>query len=287
MTRPLTLIILILIILMVIVYVSMPKEERLIVSTTTSLYDTGLLERLGEAYEEKTGISIAFIAQGSGQALETAARGDACAVLVHAPSLEKEYLEEGLITKHKIIAYNYFVIVGPPGDPAGVSEAQSAAEAFQRIYQAGEEGRALFVSRGDNSGTHVKELELWRLAGLDPRGKPWYLETGSGMANTLRVADEKNAYTLSDIGTYLKVNPPHLKILYTNSSELINIYSAYVSASCADNEAAVSFVEWLASREAQEIIGSYGLDEYGMPLFYPALGKEDWLWTEWQRLAGG
>ncbi len=276
------------IIAIVILGVSLTRSgERLVVSTTTSLYDTGLLEALGQAYEEKTGIRVAFIAQGSGQALETAARGDACAVIAHAPRLEREYIEQGAISHHVIIAYNYFVIVGPPGDPAGVSQAESAVDAFRRIYQAGEEGRALFVSRGDRSGTHVREMELWKLAGLDPRGRPWYIETGQGMANTLVIAGEKGAYTLSDIGTYLKVRPEGLAILYTNSSELINIYSAYVSTACASNKAAVDFVEWLASGEAQEIIGSYGVEEYGRPLFYPARGMEDWLWREWSRLAGG
>jgi len=234
-------------------------------------------------------VEFQFIAVGSGEALRRAAQGDACMVFVHAPSLEIEYIRQGILVDGKIFAYNYFIIVGPPEDPANVREAENAVDAFRRIYEAGEQGKAIFVSRGDNSGTHVKELSLWEMAGLDPRGKPWYKETGSGMAETLMVASELGAYTLSDIGTFLKVSPPGLEILYANSTELINIYSVYMVAGCtgAQAEAARSFIAWIVSPEGQEFIGQYGVEEYGQPLFYPALGKEDELRAIWEQLAGG
>ncbi len=217
--------------------------------------------------------------------------GDACMVFVHAPSLEKQYLEKGVIEDGKIFAYNYFVIVGPPRDPAGVKNAKSAVEAFRAIYIAGEEGKAVFVSRGDNSGTHVKELSLWKAAGLDPRGRSWYKESGQGMAQTLVMASEMGAYTLSDIGTYLKLKSegkiPGLEILYASGEELINIYSVYLVKTCTGKErqAAEEFAKFVV--EYQDLIGSYGVDRYGQPLFYPAKGKEDYLRQVWERLAGG
>ena len=257
-------------------------------TTTTSLYATGLLEALAEAYNaDYGGVEFQFIPVGSGEALRRAAEGDACMVFVHAPSLEAKYIEDGVLENGVIFAYNYFIIVGPPGDPAGVRTAENAVEAFKRIYMAGEEGKAIFVSRGDNSGTHVKELSLWESAGLDPRGRPWYKETGSGMAETLMVASELEAYTLSDIGTFLKVSPQGLETLYYNSTELINIYSAYVTYACTpeQRDEARAFLDWLISEEAQAIIESYGVKEYGQPLFYPAMGKQEELAQVWRMLS--
>jgi len=262
-------------------------------TTTTSLYQTGLLEALASDFRSThSGVTIRFIAVGSGEALARAARGDACLVLVHAPSLEKKYIEEGVLEDHRIIASNYFVIVGPESDPANVSGARSPVEAFQRIYRAGEEGRALFVSRGDRSGTHVRELSLWRLAGLSPEGRPWYLEAGQGMSETLVIAAEKGAYTLSDIGTYLKLSRegrlPGMKILYSGGKELINVYSAYLVSSCSGRErsAAKAFLDYLVSERGQRLIGSYGADKYGEPLFYKAMGNETMLREAWEWLAG-
>ncbi len=267
-------------------------EVRVRVTTTTSLYATGLLDFLASEFEkEHPGVKIDFIAVGSGEALRRAAQGDACLVLVHAPSLEKKYIEEGVIADGRIFAYNYFVIVGPEDDPAGVKSAESAVGAFKRIYAAGEEGRALFVSRGDNSGTHVKELSIWRLAGLDPSGRDWYKESGRGMAETLVMASEMGAYTLSDIGTYLKMKKegriPGLTVLYSNSTELINIYSVYLVKSCSGDErrAAEEFAEFIIGN--QDLIGSYGVEEYGQPLFYPAKGMEEELRSIWDQLARG
>ena len=265
---------------------------RVKVTTTTSLYATGLLDYLASKFEEEhPGVRIDFIPVGSGEALRRAADGEACMVFVHAPSLEARYIREGVLEDHHIIAYNYFAIAGPGSDPAGVRGSGSAVEAFRRIYQAGEEGRARFISRGDNSGTHVRELMLWRLAGLDPHGKRWYLESGQGMAQTLVMADEMGAYTLTDTGTFLKLKKAgrlsRLEILYTNSSELINVYSVYLVSSCRGEErrAAEEFMKFVVSH--QDLIAGYGVDEYGAPLFYPARGHEDMLERAWRILAEG
>lgn len=273
------------------IYSFMPKEVRIRATTTTSLYATGLLDYLSSKYEQNHKETVFdFIPVGSGEALRRAENGDACMVFVHAPSLEKQYIENGVLTEGHIFAYNYFIIAGPMDDPAGIRSAGSASEAFKLIYYAGDNGKAEFVSRGDNSGTHVKELYIWSLAGLDPKGKPWYLETGSGMAQTLLVANERQAYVLSDIGTYLKMkkegNLPNLKILYSNSTELINIYSVYVVSTCPDNvrEYTQSFISFILG-EGQELIGQYGVNEYGQPLFNPADGKTEWLRQVWEQLA--
>ncbi|MCE4602937.1 MAG: substrate-binding domain-containing protein [Desulfurococcales archaeon] len=272
-------------------YMLRPGEVELRVSTTTSLYNTGLLDYLADEFSrENPRIYVEFIAVGTGEALKRAERGDACLTLVHAPSLEKSYKEKGVLGEGRIIAYNYFIIAGPPNDPAKVRDAPSAAEAFRRIAEAGYQGKAIFVSRGDNSGTHIKELSLWRLAGVVPQGE-WYRESGQGMAQTLVIASELGAYTLSDIGTYLKLKAeerlPGIVELYHNSSELLNIYSAYPVTSCSGEEAraAQDFLEFLWER--QDLIGSYGLEEYGQPLFYPAEDKLEWLEEEWNRLARG
>ncbi len=264
---------------------------RVRVTTTTSLYATGLLDYLAAAFEkEHPGVHLDFIPVGSGEALRRAAQGDACLVLVHAPSLEDRYIREGVLVDGTIFAYNYFVIVGPADDPAGVQKASSAVDAFRRIFEAGEKGMAVFVSRGDMSGTHVRELAIWRLIGLDPHGKKWYLEVGAGMADTLVRANELHAYTLSDIGTFLKLKKdgriPYLELLYTNSTELINVYSAYLVNGCSGAEwkAARKFIHFLAT-EAQELIARYGVEEYGHSLFYPAAGRMEELKKAWSMLA--
>lgn len=267
------------------------SELRVRISTTTSLYATGLLDYLTSKYEEtKPGVAIDFLPVGSGQALQLAADGEVCAVFVHAPQLEKRYIIDGVLEEHRIIAYNYFVIVGPRDDPVGVRGSTNATDAFRRIYEAGEKGEAVFVSRGDNSGTNVKELSIWEAAGLNPRGRPWYKEVGKGMADTLVMADEMRAYTLSDIGTYLKLSKDgvlkNIELLYANSTELINIYSAYLVTSCtgAERAQAEAFIEFVYTH--QDLIARYGVDKYGQPLFYPAEGKEEELAKIWESIAG-
>lgn len=262
-------------------------------TTTTSLYATGLLDYLAEKFqEEHPEASIQFIPVGSGEALRRAEGGDACFVLVHAPSLEAQYISKGVLEYHHIFAYNYFVIVGPSSDPAGVGKAENLTDAMRRIYRAGEEGKALFISRGDKSGTNVKELQLWQMAGLDPKGRPWYIVSGQGMGETLVTAYEKQAYTLSDIGTYLKFKKdgriPGLEILYGNDTALINIYSAYLVTSCQGDERSIAkeFIDFITSDTGQSLIANYGVEKYGQPLFYPAKGELDELSQVWRELAG-
>jgi len=256
-------------------------------ATTTSLYATGLLDSLAEEFQRRNpGFSVQFIAVGSGEALRRASLGDADIVLVHAPPLEKRYLDEGYLVEGFVFAYNYFTLVGPEHDPAEV-EGKHPVEAFRSIFRAGEEGLAVFVSRGDNSGTHVRELMLWSLAGLNPEGRGWYLETGSGMASTLRVADERLAYTLTDIGTWLKLKNrlPQLRILLGEDKLLINIYSVYLvnpsKVEGVNEEMARRFIDFIKSEEGQGVISSFE------PMFMPALSKDiRWLEETWSWLAG-
>ncbi len=282
---------LVIVFLAVVLLSQMGQKPELLASTTTSLYATGLLDRLSEEWGKESGVVVQFNPVGSGRALQIAANGDACMVFVHAPNLEINYIEQGLINGGRKFAYNYFVLVGPADDPAGVAEAGSAVEAFKRIYQAGEEGKALFVSRGDESGTHAREKLIWSLTGLDPAGRDWYIESGQGMSETLILASEKQAYTLSDIGTYLKLKGDgriDLELYEIPDNVMINVYSVYLSSKCtgAEREAALDFIEFITSEKGQEIIASYGVDKYGQPLFYPAMGASIDLEEAWRYIAG-
>ena len=281
-----------------IIYVSLFGRETLRVlkvSTTTSLYVTGLLEKLSEEFrKEYPDVVIQFIAVGTGRALEIASRGDVDMVFVHAPSLEHKYIKRGILVDGRIIAYNYFVIVGPKDDPAGIKGLNSPVKALKRIYNAGVSGMTLFISRGDNSGTHIRELTLWRKAGLNPIGQKWYIESGTGMSKTLMIANERKAYTLSDIGTYLKLKGEgilgRLEVLVDKGEGLINIYSAYIvnpDKYKVDYELAKLFLEFVSSKKGQKIIDEYGVRLFGRPLFYPAYGKEDELKELWRVLSEG
>jgi tungstate transport system substrate-binding protein len=237
-------------------------------ATTTSVYDTGLLDAMLPEFERRTGIDVKVVAVGTGQALELARRGDADAVLVHAPDLEREFMRQGQAAGHWRLMYNYFVIAGPAADPARVASAPTAAQAFARIAQA----KADFVSRGDNSGTHQRELAIWRAAKIKPEGS-WYLAAGSGMAATLRLADEKNAYTLSDIGTYLALKSGlRLKPLYDHGNELLNPYSIMpVSPKkhpTVNYDGAMHLVRYFLAPDTLKRIASFGADRFGQPLFH-------------------
>lgn len=275
-------------------YFMAPRKTVLHVSTTTSLYATGLLDELAQKFEKThPDIVVQFIPVGSGEALRRAADGAADMVFVHAPLLEKKYIESGTIIDGKIVAYNFFVIVGPASDPAGI-KGLSPEDAFRKIFSAGEAGKALFVSRGDNSGTHVKELSLWKRAGLNPAGRSWYIESGAGMSDTLLISNEKGAYTLSDIGTYLKLKAGgkiELVVLVSGGDELLNIYSVYIvnpeKVKGVNYDAAKAFYDFVTSDVGEKIIASYGVKEFGQPLFYPAKGKVGWLKTMWEKLSSG
>lgn len=260
------------------------EKGEIILATTTSTQDTGLLDVLIPLFEQKTGYKVKTIAVGTGQALAMGERGDADVMLVHAPEAEMELVKKGAAINRKLVMHNDFVVVGPPEDPAGIRNAKSAAEAFKLIA----EKQALFISRGDDSGTHKKELQIWKQAGVEnPEGK-WYQSTGQGMGATLDIASEKGGYTLTDRGTYLaKKDDLRLEILVEGSKELLNIYHVlqtnpeYVkktnpnAARMINSEGARAFVDFMISEEAQKIIGEFGKDKFGQPLFFPDAGKDE------------
>jgi tungstate transport system substrate-binding protein len=257
------------------------RVEKLTVATTTSLYDTGLLDLVEEAFERRyPGYDVVFISAGTGIALRYASRGDADAVLVHAPPKEFKFMKEGYGVNRRIIAYNFFLMVGPESDPAGINGLK-AGEALIRIVEGGRAGKAIWVSRGDESGTHSKEKTLWEMAGFNPeelREETWYLEAGAGMGKTLLLADEKDAYTLSDLGTYLKYYGDGLialKVHVGESKELLNIYSVMAvdpeKVKEVNFKAAMAFINFLTSEEGQNLLAQFGVEKYGKPLFNPAV----------------
>ena len=255
-------------------------RNRLIITTTTSLFDTGLLDEVERQFEKTHPIDLNFIPRGTGLAIKFAERGDADMILVHAPSKEFPFLEEGYGLCRKIIAYNFFAIVGPETDPAEI-DGLYPDEALTKIVDAGRNGEAKWISRGDDSGTHNKEKELWTTADLDvttPQEESWYIEAGAGMGKTLQIAEEHSAYTLADIGTYLKYyhrNLITLKILVSQGQPLLNVYSAIAVNKTlhldANFDGAITFIKFLVSEEGQQIINNYGQDMYGQSLFHPAV----------------
>lgn len=266
---------------------------RIKASTTTSLYATGLLDYLADKFRiNHSNVILQFISVGSGAALRLAEQGDVEIVFVHAPNLEKDYIERGIIMNHTIFAYNYFIIIGPESDPANIVNL-TPVEAMKKIYDACEAGKALFVSRGDQSGTHQRELLLWNLSGLSPFNKKWYIETGSGMSETLLVANEKKAYTISDMGTYLKLKKegrlPNIVKLIDKGKILLNIYSVYIVQVVEANSEVAKLINeiigFITSDYGQDLIGLFGVSDYGQPLFYPARGNESELQSAWEWFA--
>jgi tungstate transport system substrate-binding protein len=274
------------------VYFNYVAKRRLIISTTTSLYDTGLLDEIEKRYEATHPVDINIISAGTGIAIEHAKNGDADVVLVHAPSQEKTFLEQGWGLNRKIIAYNFFTIVGPESDPAQIS-GKTASEALFNIVQYGrnmpdQSGTTkIWVSRGDNSGTHTKEQALWKAAGYnytEISKELWYASVGSGMGDTLNVASQKTAYTLSDIGTFLKFEKEGTissVALLTEEKSLLNVYSVMavnqtISANQTYHESinyadAMEFVKYLVSPETQQFIEDFGKSTYGQSLFIGAV----------------
>ncbi|MDH7577094.1 MAG: extracellular solute-binding protein [Bacillota bacterium] len=252
-----------------------PKVKDVILATTTSTVDTGLLEVLIPKFEEKTGYKVKPIGVGSGQAIEMGKKGEADVLLTHAPKSEKELVDAGTVTNYKLVMHNDFVIVGPAEDPAGIKGEKSAAEAFKKIAQKG----AAFVSRGDDSGTHKKELDIWKNAGIEPGGS-WYQESGTGMGQTLLVASEKKGYTLADRGTYLAQQKNiELEVLVEGDKVLLNIYHVMQvnpqKFTKVNGDGAKAFVDFMVSPETQRIIADFGKDEYGQALFVPDAGKNE------------
>ena len=245
------------------------ERTELILATTTSTQDSGLLDEWVPMFEENNPYSVKVIAVGSGQAMEMGSNGECDVMLVHSPAAEEEMVADGLAVDRNAVMHNNFIIVGPASDPAGVKSATTAAEAFQKIAAA----QQPFISRGDDSGTHTKELKIWEEAGIEPQGA-WYVETGKGMADTLRVASEKKAYTLTDDATYLNLQDDlELEILFEGDPILYNNYhvmnvnpEAYPDVNF---EGAQAFNAFCISPEAQEFLLEFGVEEFGRPLFEP------------------
>ena len=246
-----------------------------ILSTTTSTQDSGLLDVLVPMFEKKTGLTVKTISVGTGQALALAARGEADVALVHAADLEKKYLAEGKMLNRRLVMYNDFVIIGPAADPARIRGGPRAADALKRIA----ESQSRFVSRGDKSGTHLVELNLWKQAGVEPRGA-WYIESGQGMGATLGIANDRQAYTITDRGTYLAFQKRvALPILVEKDKPLLNIYSVMeinpANGARVNTAGGRAFADFMLSPEVQAVIKTFGVNTYGQPLFVPIAGKAD------------
>lgn len=251
------------------------QRSPVILSTTTSTQDSGLLDVLVPMFEQKTGYTVKTIAVGTGQALALAARGEADVVLAHAPPLEKKYVVDGKMLDRRLVMYNDFVIIGPADDPAKIKGMKKATDAMKAIASTA----SRFVSRGDNSGTHVLEKTLWKLAGVEPQGA-WYIEAGQGMGATLGIADDRKAYTLTDRGTYLAFQKRvRLPILVEGDKPLLNIYSVMrVNPSNGpkiNSAGGAAFAEFVLSPETQAVIKTFGVEKYGQPLFVPVAGANE------------
>lgn len=247
-----------------------PSNPNLILATTTSTQDSGLLDVLIPLFEAETGYVVKTVAVGTGQALKMGEEGNADVLLVHAPQAEEEFMENGFGKDRTPVMHNDFIIVGAESDPAGVEGMKSAIEALQLIHASG----SLFISRGDDSGTHKKELDMWRMAELDPTSQPWYLETGQGMGATLTVASEKGAYTITDRGTFLAQRGTlDLVIVLEGDPPLINPYHVITVNPArwanVNYDGAIAFLKFITTPEIQELIGGFGVEEYGEPLFFP------------------
>jgi tungstate transport system substrate-binding protein len=244
-------------------------------ATTTSTQDSGLLDALLPVFERETGIHVKVVAVGSGQALELGRRGDADVLLTHSPVAEEQFLADGDGEQRWPVMYNDFVLVGPANDPAKVAESSDIVAAFQAIATS----QASFVSRGDESGTHVKERAIWKKAQIDPQGE-WYISAGSGMAAVLRMTNEKRAYTLTDRGTFLALQKGlDLKILVENDPFLHNQYSVMLlnpqKHPQLHHDAARRFADFLRSQSGRDIIRNFGVKKYGQPLFFVSEDTSD------------
>jgi tungstate transport system substrate-binding protein len=251
------------------------QSTVVILSTTTSTQDSGLLDVLVPLFEKKTGLTVKTISVGTGQALALAARGEADVTLAHAPGLEKKYVSEGKMRNRRLVMYNDFVIIGPADDPAKVKGLPRALEALRKIA----ESQSRFVSRGDKSGTHTLELALWKQAGVAPKGA-WYIESGQGMGQTLGIANDRRAYTMSDRATWLAFQKRiDLPILVEKDRPLLNIYSVMevdpANGPRVNAAGGKAFADFMLSPETQGVIKTFGVDKYGQALFVPIAGKKD------------
>ena len=249
--------------------------KAVILSTTTSTQDSGLLDVLVPLFEKKSGYSVKTVSVGTGQALALAAKGEADVTLAHAPSLEKKYVAEGKLWNRRLVMYNDFIILGPSTDPAKIKSTKSSVEALKLIAAS----QSRFVSRGDNSGTHNLEKSLWRLAGIDPKGN-WYIESGQGMGATLGIANERSAYTIADRATYLAYRKRlGLLLLLEGDKSLFNIYSVIeinpANGPRINAAGAKAFADFIVAPATQAVIKTFGVEKYGQPLFVPIAGKRE------------
>jgi tungstate transport system substrate-binding protein len=251
------------------------QNSELLLVSTTSTQDSGLLDVLLPAFTSQTGYKVQLVAVGSGQALQMGEKGNADVILLHSPGAEKDFVANGNGIDRRLVMHNDFIIVGPAADPAGI-RGLSPVDALKKIYAS----HATFVSRGDQSGTHVKEQALWKKAGLDPAGQNWYLETGQGQGATLQIASEKGAYSLTDRGTFLAYRDNvDLDILVEGDPFLLNVYHVITVNPAkwkdVNLKAANAFADFITSPEGQKLIGEFGVKKYGQQLFIPDAGKTD------------
>jgi tungstate transport system substrate-binding protein len=252
-----------------------PENPALILATTTSTQDSGLLDVLIPVFEEETGYTVQVVAVGSGEALKMGQEGNADVLLVHAPSSEVTFMENGFGSDRRLVMHNYYMIVGPEADPAGI-RGLGPVEAFAAIA----DSSAQFASRGDDSGTNKMELSLWSKAGIDPAGQSWYVETGQGMGATLTIASETDAYTLTDRATYLaNQDTLSLEILVESDASLLNAYHVIVVNPDLwpeiNNAGAIAFADFITSDKGQDLIADFGVEEFSQPLFIPDADKTD------------
>ncbi|MEX2247140.1 MAG: substrate-binding domain-containing protein [Dehalococcoidia bacterium] len=249
---------------------------NLILATTTSTQDSGLLDVLVPMFEDESGYTVQTIALGSGQAIEQASRGDADVVLVHSPAAEQEMVAAGDGIERTLVMHNDFIIVGPEGDPSDLT----AEETLDDLLRATADKAAPFVSRGDDSGTHALELKLWQRVDIDPADQDWYVETGQGMGATLQVANQQGRYTLSDRATFLaQQDNLQMQIIYQDDPVLLNVYHVIVvnpdKHDGVNAAGARAFAAFITRADIQELIGDFGVDEFGEPLFFADAGKPE------------
>ncbi len=254
----------------------LPANPNLILATTTSTQDSGLLDVLVPMFEKETGYKVQTIAVGTGAALKMGEEGNADVLLAHAPAAEKVLVEAGVVKDRLLVMHNDFVIVGPKSDPAGI-KGMSVVDAYKAIA----ETKSAFVTRGDDSGTHKAELALWKKAGLDPAAfsPDFYISSGQGMGATLTIASEKEAYTFTDRGTYLStMNNFDLEILVEGDTVLFNVYHVMTVDPAkwpkVNYGGALAFAQFIVRKDVQKLIGEFGVDKFGMPLFFPDAGRD-------------
>jgi len=254
----------------------MAAPKTIILATTTSTQDSGLLDVLLPVFEKDTGYFVKAISVGSGQAMKMGEKGEADVLLVHSPDAERKMVEQGFAVNRRLVMHNDFIIVGPSADPARIKDVKSSRDALKKIAAA----NALFLSRADNSGTNALEKKLWKSIVMNPEGQKWYQQTGLGMGETLNVTAEKKGYTITDRGTYLALKKTlGLDILVEGDPSLLNIYHVMEVNPAkwpkVNFAGAKAFADFMVSKKAQEIVKTFGVAKFGAPLFFPDAGKKD------------